>query len=106
MLDPRHSTAFTMNDKQIPPFINALDGILEYETVRGNEIEKSDNELKSIFIHRIPVEDGEPIFDINEVVAIQQKIAQIVGNHKGLDSITTFGESEIHRLQDEGKMEK
>lgn len=105
MLDPRHSTAFTMNDKQIPPFINALDGILEYETVRGNEIEKSDNELKSIFIHRIPVEDGEPIFDINEVVAIQQKIAQIVGNHKGLDSITTFGESEIHRLQDEGKME-
>lgn len=104
-LNPRYSTSISRNMRSIPPFIGSLDGILEYEFVRENELQKSLNELNKIFTHRIPVEDGRPIFDLDEVVSIQRAISRVTANHEGLETITVFGETELLPLQEEGKIE-
>lgn len=104
-LDPRVSTSILANEYSIPPFINALVGILEYDDTRGVELEKAHRELQKILIHRIPIEDGMPIFDVEEVAAIQKAISLITRNHKGLETITVFGETKLHELQEEGNIE-
>lgn len=104
-LDPRVTTSILANEYSIPPFINALVGILEYEDTRDVELEKAHRELQKILIHRIPVEDGMPIFDVEEAKAIQKAISLITRNHKGLETITVFGETKLHELQEEGNVE-
>lgn len=105
LLDPRIATSILANEYSIPPFINALVGILEYEDTRGVELEKAHRELQKILAHRIPIEDGMPIFDVEEVASIQRAISRITKNHKGLETITTFGETELFELQEEGNIE-
>lgn len=105
LLDPRITTSVLANEYSIPPFINALVGILEYEDTRDVELEKAHRELQKILIHRIPVENGIPIFEVDEVASIQKAIAKITRNHKGLETITAFGETQLHELQEEGNIE-
>jgi hypothetical protein len=105
-LDPRFSTSITTNEKEIPPLINAMEGILEYDRVRDAETEKSVNQLKKILTHRIPVTgSGELIFDLDEVREIHRAISTITRKHEGLDTITTFGDTELLTLQSEGSIQ-
>lgn len=104
-LDPRITTSILANEYSIPPFINALIGILEYEDTRDVELKKAHRELKKILIHRIPIEDGMPIFEVDEVASIQKAIARVTRNHDGLETITAFGETQLHDLQKEGNIE-
>jgi hypothetical protein len=104
-LNPKFSTSILKNVRSLPPFINALDGILEYESAREVEQTKSQNELSKILTHRIPIDEGRPIFDLKEVVSIQRAISRVTSEHEGLSTITTFGETELLTLQEEGKVE-
>jgi len=104
-LEPRHASSLYVNDAEMPPFLKALEGILEYEGFRANELKHSDNKLKSILIHRIPIYEDMPIFEVEEVASIQGAINKITKRHDGLETITTFGESELIRLQEESSVE-
>lgn len=104
-LDPSRTTSILANEYAIPPLINSLTGILEYEDTREIEIKKGNRELQKILIHRIPVENGLPIFDVDEVKSIQKAMAVITRNHEGLETITAFGETKLHNLQEEGNIE-
>lgn len=104
-LNPKFATSFMVNDLAMPPMLNSMAAILEYEQFRGNELTRSDNQLRKIFTHRIPIHEDEIIFDLEEVAAIQKEISKIVRKHEGLETITVFGETEMISLQDEGKVE-
>lgn len=104
-LDPKVSTSIISNEMEMPPFINSLKAILEYEKYRDNELEKSDNQLKSLFINEVPVYEGKPLFGLDEAREIQKAISKVVRRHQGLDSITTFGESKLVQLQKETEKE-
>ena len=104
-LEPRYASSLYVNDAEMPPFLKALEGILEYEGFRANELKRSDNKLKSILIHRIPIYEDMPIFEVEEVASIQEAINKITKRHDGLETITTFGESELIRLQEESSVE-
>jgi hypothetical protein len=45
------------------------------------------------------------IFTLDEVGAIQKAISKIVSSHDGLETITTFGDTELLKLQEEGSRE-
>jgi hypothetical protein len=105
-LDPRYSTSIAANEKEFPPLINAMEGILEYDRVRDAETEKSVNQLKKILTHRIPVtSSGELIFDLDEVREIHRAISNITRQNEGLDTITVFGDTELLRLQEESSVQ-
>lgn len=104
-LDKAYATSFFKNSAEMPPFLKALEGILEYEGFRANELTKSDNRLKSILTHQIPIFENEPVFSLEEIKQVQKEVNKIVRQHKGLESITTFGDTELIRLQEEGAVE-
>lgn len=93
------------NERSIPPFLNALTSILEYEDYREKEQIKNQNELKAIFVNRIPVFEDKPLFDLNETKAIHAGLKRILKQHDGLQPITVFGESELLKLQTAGERE-
>jgi hypothetical protein len=104
-LDPRFATSFMANERSLPPFLNALTSILEYEDYREKEQIKNQNELKAIFVNRIPVFEDKPLFDLNETKAIHAGLKRILKQHDGLQPITVFGESELLKLQTAGERE-
>jgi hypothetical protein len=105
-LDPRYSTSIAANEKEIPPLIWAMEGIFEYDRVRDAETEKTVNQLEKILTHRIPVtSSGELIFDLDEVREIHKAISRITDQHAGLSTITTFGDTELLKLQEEGTVQ-
>lgn len=105
-LDPRFSTSIMANEKGIPPLINAMEGIFEYDRVRDAETVKSENQLKKLFVQTIPVDSsGELIFDLDEVREIHAAVSRIVKKHDGLDALTVFGKAELMSLQEESSVE-
>jgi hypothetical protein len=105
-LDARYSTSITSNEKEIPPLIWAMEGIFEYDRVRDAETEKTVNQLEKILTHRIPVTNsGELIFDLDEVREIHRAISRITDQHAGLNTITTFGDTELLKLQEESNVQ-
>lgn len=104
-LNPKFATSIMLNDLGMPPLLNAMSGIIEYEGFRANELTRSENQLKKILTHRIPIYEDELIFDLDEVKAIQKEITKIVRRHSGLETITVFGETELIQLQEDGKTE-
>ena len=104
-LNPKFATSIMLNDLAMPPLLNSMSGIIEYEQFRANELTRSDNQLKKIITHRIPIYEDEIIFDLDEVKAIQREITKIVRKHSGLEVITVFGETELMELQEDGKTE-
>jgi hypothetical protein len=105
-LDPRYSTSITSNEKEIPPLIWAMEGIFEYDRVRDAETEKTVNQLQKILTHRIPItSSGELIFDLDEVREIHRAISKITDQHEGLSTITTFGDTQLLKLQEEGTIQ-
>ncbi len=105
-LDPRFSTSITANEKELPPLIWAMEGIFEYDRVRDAETEKTVNQLQKILTHRIPVtSSGELIFDLDEVREIHKAISNITSEHEGLSTITTFGDTQLLKLQEEGTVQ-
>lgn len=104
-LDPRYATSFMANERSLPPFLNALTSILEYEDYREKEQIKNQNELKAIFVNRIPVFEDKPLFDLNETKAIHAGLKRILKQHDGLQPITVFGDTELLKLQTAGERE-
>jgi hypothetical protein len=105
-LDPRFSTSIAANEKEIPALIWAMEGIFEYDRVRDAETEKTVNQLQKILTHRIPVtSSGELIFDLDEVREIHRAISRITDQHEGLSTITTFGDTNLLKLQEEGSVQ-
>jgi hypothetical protein len=105
-LDPKYSTSILVNDKGIPPFISAMDGIFEFDRIRAAEVIKSENQLKKILTHKIPTTtSGELIFDLDEIRDIHRAVRNITQRHAGLDVITVFGETKLLTLQDEASIE-
>lgn len=106
LLDPTKAGSIEANESGVPPFVGALDGILEHDRVRKNELEKSDNELNKIMVNEVPLnKEGYPIFEVDELRHITQTTRKIVARHKGLDIITAFGKTDLHALQEEGRTE-
>jgi hypothetical protein len=104
-LDPKRSTAFLLNHYGMTPLVNVLGDIIDYQEFKQNDLERSRNELKSILTHQIPMYQDQFIFTLDEVGAIQKAISKIVSSHEGLETITTFGDTELLKLQEEGSRE-
>jgi hypothetical protein len=104
-LNPKHATGFLLNHYGMTPLVNVLGELIDYQEFKQNDLERSRNELKSILTHKIPMYQDQFIFTLDEVGAIQKAISKIVSSHDGLETITTFGDTELLKLQEEGSRE-
>jgi hypothetical protein len=101
-LDPKFSTAISFSPNSMPPKLYANYGIIDYETVRRNEVTRSNNELEKILVHEIPhTADGNLMFEIEEALELHDSLSRALSGVKGLKLLTTFGKTELIELQEQ-----
>ncbi len=104
-LEPKYSSAIMLNQNGTTPYLDIMSDIIDFKEFKANDLVRSRNQLKQILTHRIPMFENRMIFDFDEVAEIQSAISNIVNQHVGMETITVFGETELIRLQDDGKVE-
>lgn len=99
-LDPHFSTGVLLNNDAIPTLFYLYGGILDYEKYQDNELERSENSLKYIVAHKMPIYQDQMVFEMDEVAAIHQSIAKVVNTNSKARLVTTFGDIKIEKVAD------
>lgn len=104
-IDGRFGTYISLNNKNFPTQLTTLHSILDYHKYRANEVERSSASLDKIITHKIPVYENTPIFEIPEVEDLHKSMASSLSKNSRLRLLTTFGDTEVHSLQENGRVQ-
>ena len=99
-LDPHFSSGFVLNENSIPTYFYILSGILDFERYQSNEIERSDNSLKYLVVHTMPIYQDQLIFEVDEVAAVHQSLKRVVDTGEKARLITTYGDVHVENIGD------
>lgn len=99
IVDGRFSTYIRLNEFNFPTNLRILEGIKDLHSHREIELERSASLLEKIVTHRIPVHDGMPLFEIDEVKDLHKDMASVVNKGSKVNLLTTFGETNVLALQ-------
>ena len=102
ILDGRYSTYIALNDYRFPNRLTVLRSLFDYNQYRKNELERSTAQLDKIITHRIPSYENRLLFELSEVKALHTSMSKILSANKRTKLITTFGDVELHSVQEEG----
>ena len=93
---------FYFNEDQTPPFASSTLAASELENAKAREIERDNNELEKILIHKLPVskEDGELLFSLPEAELLHQSICNMLEDNETINVLTTYGEVSLESVQD------
>jgi hypothetical protein len=105
ILDPAHSSAIMCNSKGIPTFLYVYGGILNYQTYAINELDKSNNQIENVLVHKLPTYQDKLLFEVPEMQALHQKVAAITKSASHTRLITTIGDITVHPLQEQDSRE-
>ena len=97
-LDPRFSSGVLMNPSSIPTYFYIYGGILDYEQYQDNELERNENALKYLVVHKMPVFQDQLIFEVDEVSAIHRSLRKIVDTGDKARLITTYGDVHVENV--------
>lgn len=97
--DPRFSSCLMLNEKGIPNFIYSMGSIINFEKYNDNELERNENRLKYIVVHKMPLYEDKLIFEVDETKAIHKNLAKIVNTSNKTKLITTYGEVDLLNIE-------
>ena len=92
---------FCFAEDQTPLLITSLPELLKLKNAVGREEKRDDNELYKLLIQRMPIDsDGNLVFQLDEVAAIHEGVANMLRDLDTVDVLTTFGETTLENLQE------
>lgn len=91
---------FTFIDDQAPLLIASIPQLKKLEDAVGREEKRDENELYKLLIQKMPIQDGELIFQLDEVAEIHASVASMLGDIDTVDVLTTFGDTDLESLQE------
>lgn len=101
LLDPAKTIKFSLNNKDIPMFVNAIPDILDLDEARGLDRRKQMQKLLKIIVQKLPLDkNGDLIFDIDEARDIHNNAVEMLSNAVGTDVLTTFADIEAIDMSD------
>jgi len=103
-IDGRYSTYISANDYSFPTLANVIKSLIDYEQYRKNEVERSNAQLDTIMTHKIPSYENRLLFELPEVKSLHRSMSKILGQNKRTRLITTFGDVQIHPVQEQSKI--
>lgn len=98
MFEPEESLYFTLNDER-PFFISILPAIIDYSDYRLLEKEKDTQDLKTLLIQKLPIEDGELFFEPEEAEEIHRGSVEMLQNNKNTDVLTTYATVSLENME-------
>ena len=91
MLDPEYAVKFTLNNGDIPLFINAIPSILDLDAAQDLDRRRQMQKLLKIIVQQLPLDkNGDLIFDIDEAKDIHNNAVTMLQHTIGTDVLTTF----------------
>lgn len=103
-LDGRYSTYINANEYSFPTLTSVIKSLFDYEQYRKNEVERSNAQLDTIMTHKIPSYENRLLFELPEVKSLHKSMSKILGQNKRTRLITTFGDVQLHPVQEQGKI--
>lgn len=103
-LDARYSTYINTNDYSFPTLTSVIKSLFDYEQYRKNEVERSNAQLDTIMTHKIPSYENRLLFELPEVKSLHKSMSKILGQNKRTRLITTFGDVQLHPVQEQSKI--
>lgn len=91
LLDPKYSFKFSLNNNDIPIFVNALPHLLDLDAAQELDRRKQMQKLLKILVQELPLDkNNDLIFDSDEALDIHNNAVQMLSNAIGVDVLTTF----------------
>ena len=98
---PEHLGVVFSDIDQIPYLIASLPTSLMYDEAQDDERKRDKQELEKLLIIQMPIgTNGEPVFDLDETVALHQGVADMLSDADYVNVLTTFGEAKLEDAQD------
>ena len=101
MIGPENGgISFSFAADQTPLLIASIPDLKQLDDAIKREAKRDENELHKLLIQRMPIENGELVFELEEVADIHASVANMLADIDTVDVLTTFGEANLENLQD------
>ena len=91
---------FCFEEDPSPMLLASIPDLQKLEDATDREGKRDENELYKLLIQRMPIEDRELVFQLDEVADIHASVANMLSGIDTVDVLTTFGETSLESLQD------
>lgn len=98
MFEPEQSLYFTIADER-PFFSSILPAVIDFNEYREIEKKKDMQDLKSILVQELPIEDGELVIDPEEAEKIHDGSVEMLKNNTNTDVLTTYAKARIETME-------
>ena len=106
-MNPKFAGAILSNNIGFPSKLIALEGILQYNQYKDNELARNEQLLDKIIAHKMPTWEDKLVVDLDEMKELHQSISQGLSKNKRVKFITTFGDLETLSIgEDQSKENK
>lgn len=101
VLEPGRAWKFSMNNGDIPFFVNAIPEIIALDEGQDLDRRKQMQQLLKILIQKLPMDkNGDLIFDLDEAQDIHENAVDMLKRAIGVDVLTTFADVTVEDLAD------
>ena len=101
LLEPGNVVKFSLNNNDMPIFVNACPCILDLDAAQDLDRRKQMQKLLKIIVQKLPMDkNGDLIFDIDEARDIHNNAVQMLRRAIGVDVLTTFADIESIDMSD------
>lgn len=98
VVDPDKGIHFNIVDER-PLFSSILPAIIDFNEYREIEKTKDKQELKSLLVQKLPIDDGELVFDPEEAEEIHRGSVEMLKNNVYMDVLTTFADVKLENME-------
>jgi len=91
---------FCFEEDASPLLLASIPDLQKLEDASDREGKRDENELYKLLIQRMPIEDRELVFQLDEVADIHASVAEMLSGIDTVDVLTTFGDTSLESLQD------
>lgn len=91
---------FCFEEDSSPMLLASIPDLQKLDDATDREGKRDENELYKLLIQRMPIEDRELVFQLDEVADIHASVANMLSGIDTVDVLTTFGETSLENLQD------
>lgn len=100
-LDPENTVKFSLDNNDIPLFVNAIPAILDLDAAQDLDRRKQMQKLLKIVVQKLPMDkNGDLIFDIDEARDIHNNAVEMLRRAIGVDVLTTFADIDSIDMSD------
>ena len=104
-LNPKYSAAFVLNATGFPTYLRTLGAIMQYDSYRANELERSNQQLMKIIAHKMPTWEDKLVVEIPEMTELHKSMSKVLTKNKNVRMLTTFGDLQVLSIGDDQSKE-